>query len=143
MEETVELPAWTRGPYEIIEHAEVHYHNNTDVDRRIALVGFDNAIEVAISTYLQLNPKLRGGATFPRDDVEKWLRNYHTKIEFLERFAEDNNIPLESSTAEIVWYHTLRNELYHSGNGMVPEHHCMEGARHAAIDLLKSSLELM
>ncbi|MBF0408363.1 MAG: hypothetical protein HQM10_13515 [Candidatus Riflebacteria bacterium] len=34
---------------------------------------------------------------------------------------------------EIVWYHSLRNELYHSGNGMVPEMHVLEGARTAAL----------
>lgn len=131
------LPAWARGPYEIIEHAEEHYHGGGDVDRRIALIGFDNAIEVAVTTFLQLNPKLRGGTTFCRNDVQKWLQNYHTKIEFLEQFTASNNVPLKSSTAEIIWYHTLRNELYHSGNGMVPERYCLDGARDAAIEVFK------
>lgn len=134
----MKLPAWARGPYELIEHAESHYHGDVDVDRRIALIGFDNAIEVAITTYLQLNPKLRGGITFQKDDVQKWLQNYHTKIEFFEHFTEINNIPLESSTAEIIWYHTLRNELYHSGNGMVPERYCLDGAREAAVEVYKT-----
>jgi len=76
------LPAWARGPYELIHHAEGHFNSENDTDRRIALVGFDNAIEVAITTYLQLNSKLRGGRTFPKKDVDGWLQNYHTKIAF-------------------------------------------------------------
>jgi hypothetical protein len=133
----VKLPAWARGPYELIKHAEDHYRGEADVDRRIALIGFDNAIEVTITTYLQLNPKLRGGAAFRKDDVRKWLRNYHTKIEFFEGFAKNNDLPVESSIAEVIWYHTLRNELYHSGNGMVPERRCLDGARDAAIEVFK------
>lgn len=134
----MKLPAWTRGPYELIEHAESHYIGASDVDRRIALISFDNAIEVIITTYLQLNPKLRGGETFRKDDVQKWLQNYHSKIEFFEYFTEAHDIPLESSTAEIIWYHTLRNELYHSGNGMVPELHNLDGVREAAIEVFQA-----
>jgi len=131
------LPAWARGPYEIIEHAEGHFKSENDTDRRIALVGFDNAIEVAITTYLQLNPKLRSGRMFPRKDVDGWLQNYHTKIAFFEQFVEDQKFPLQSSITEIIWYHSLRNELYHSGNGMVPEKHCLEGLRLAALEVFK------
>jgi hypothetical protein len=131
------LPAWARGPYEIIEHAEGHFKSENDTDRRIALVGFDNAIEVAITTYLQLNPKLRSGRTFSRKDVDGWLQNYHTKIAFFEQFVEDQKFPLQSSITEIIWYHSLRNELYHSGNGMVPEKHCLEGLRLAALEVFK------
>lgn len=136
------FPAWARGPYELIEHAEGHFNHKNDTDRRIALVGFDNAIEVAITTYLQLNPKLRAGKTFPRKDVDGWLQNYHTKIAFLEQFVEDQKFPLQSSITEIIWYHSLRNELYHSGNGMVPEKHCIEGLRLAALEVFKCLYEV-
>ncbi len=60
----MKLPAWARGPYELIEHAEGHYHGDTDVDRRIALIGFDNAIEVAITTYLQFTGVEEGRYSF-------------------------------------------------------------------------------
>ncbi len=132
------LPAWARGPYELIEHAEEHFGRENDTDRRIALVGFDNAIEVAITTYLQLNPKLRSGKTFPRKDVDGWLQNYHTKIAFFEQFVDDKRFHLQSSITEIIWYHSLRNELYHSGNGMVPERHCLEGVRLAALEVFEA-----
>jgi len=47
------LTPWALGPFEIILHAEMHYRDGDDLDRRIAIVGFDNAIELAIHTYLR------------------------------------------------------------------------------------------
>ena len=35
--------------------------------------------------------------------------------------------------AEFIYYHQLRNELYHNGNGMVPAEEHIQGARTAAI----------
>ena len=46
------------------------------------MIGFDNAIELAITTYLSLHPIQRGGQTYKNEDVEKWSNNYHTKADF-------------------------------------------------------------
>jgi hypothetical protein len=45
------------------------------------------------------------------------------------------------SIEEIVWYHSLRNELYHSGNGMVPEAYVLESARIAALGVFQTLFE--
>ena len=132
------LEPWVRGPFEILHHANAHYKKGSDFDRRIAMVGFDNAIEVAITTYLQLNPKLRGGAEYQREAVNRWLRNYHSKIEFFRFFIEKHRLAVETTITEIIWYHSIRNEMYHSGNGVVPEKHCLAGLRRAAIDVFKA-----
>lgn len=73
--------------------------------------------------------------TYAREDVQKWLQNYHTKIEFFETYVTEGRIPLQATIAEILWYHTLRNEIYHSGNGMTPERYCLDGIRSAAIEV--------
>lgn len=39
---------WVYGPFELLVHAELHYLAGKDFDRRMALISFDNAIEVAI-----------------------------------------------------------------------------------------------
>ncbi len=127
------LAPWARGPFELIKHADEHLESAGDTDRRIALIGFDNAIEVCIDVFIKLHPKVRGGLELRREDVEKATRNYHTKIEWLDRYVETNNLELDFSIEEVVWYHSLRNELYHSGNGMVPEMHVLEGARSSAL----------
>jgi hypothetical protein len=135
---TVDARPWTRGPLELIRHADGHLQNAGDTDRRIALIGFDNAIEVCIDVFIKLHPKLRQGAQIKNEDAEKALRNYHTKIEFLDEFVARQNTALDVSIEVIVWYHSLRNELYHSGNGMVPELHVVAGARAAAFAVFKA-----
>lgn len=64
------LKPWAWGPFEVLLHAELHYRVGEDFDRRIAMIGFDNAIEVAITTYLTLHPMQRGNRTYPKADVE-------------------------------------------------------------------------
>src|SRR5215218_8705880 len=59
------LRPWARGVFEIILHGELHYRAGEDFDRRMALISFDNAIEVAITTYLSLNP------------IQRQNRQYH------------------------------------------------------------------
>lgn len=128
-----QIVPWARGPFELIKHADGHLTGGSDTDRRIALIGFDNAIEVCIDVFIKLHPKLRGGLELQNEDVARATRNYHTKIEWLDKYADEKQLKLDFSIEEIVWYHSLRNELYHSGNGMVPEMHVLEAARSAAI----------
>ena len=59
------LKPWAYGPFEILLHAELHYRVGEDFDRRIAMIGFDNAIEVAITTYLGLHP-IQPGVVIPK-----------------------------------------------------------------------------
>lgn len=129
------LQPWMRGPFELIRHANGHLLDAGDTDRRIALIGFDNSIEVCIDVFIRLHPKLRGGYQVSRGDAENARQTFHSKIEFLDNYlaesADAPDIPIEA----IVWYHQLRNELYHSGNGMVPEIHVIEGSRDAAIQV--------
>ena len=132
------LAPWARGPFELIRHANEHLEDAGDTDRRIALIGFDNAIEVCIDVFIKLHPRLRGGIILTKEDVEKATRNYHAKIEWLDNFIEVNELELQFSVEEIVWYHSLRNDLYHSGNGMVPEMHVLQGARNAALNVFKT-----
>ena len=78
------LHPWAIGPFELIVHAEGHRRADEDFDRRIALISFDNAVEVIITTYLTLHPIQRGGREYKKDDVDKWLKNYHSKLDFFE-----------------------------------------------------------
>jgi hypothetical protein len=133
-----DLKPWMRGPFELIRHADGHRVAKGDTDRRIALIGFDNAIEVAIDVFIRLHPKIRGGVEIPRAQVEVATRTYHSKIEFLDSYVQDRKMPLRVSVEDIVWYHQLRNELYHSGNGMVPEEYVIVGARSAALAVFQA-----
>src|SRR6266436_7605447 len=96
------LPPWANGPFELLVHAEGHLRAGNDFDRRIALIGFDNAIEVAITTYLTLNPLQRQNRCYTKADCERWLNNYHTKLDFLEEECGQRGIALVYAKAEFV-----------------------------------------
>lgn len=127
------LPPWANGPFELIVHAESHFQAGEDLGRSIALIGFDNAIEVAITTYLTLNPIQRGGRTYDGNDVDKWIRDYHTKLNFLEREIDSRNISWAIEKTHIIWVHDQRNEQYHGGRKGVPHLYTLSIARSAAL----------
>lgn len=127
------LPPWAEGPFELIFHAELHYRAGEDFDRRIAMIGFDNAIEVAITTYLSLHPMHRGGRTYQNTQVQQWLVNYHTKIEFFELECGQRGVALVVARTHIIWYHQIRNKQYHEGGNSTPNLADLRGIRQAAL----------
>lgn len=126
------LKPWAYGPFELLLHAEMHLRDGEDFDRRIALISFDNAIEVAITTYLSLHPIQRQNRTYTKAQVEQWLDNYHTKVDFFLLEIQQRTLTLECEKSEIVWYHDVRNGQYHSGGATVPQARDLSGIRKAA-----------
>lgn len=127
------LPPWANGPFELLLHAEDHLRRGDDFDRRIALISFDNAIEVAITTYLTLNPIQRGGRTYPRAEVERWLHDYHTKLDFFEAEIKGRGLSWLIDKSHIIWAHDHRNEQYHGGHKGTPEKSVLKIVRDAAL----------
>lgn len=128
------LKPWVRTAFDLIVHAEIHLRDGEDFDRRMAHIGFDNAIEVTITTYLGLNPLQRNGKTYKKEDVASWLVNYHTKLNFLEMEARTRGWNLKVPKDEVIFYHDIRNSQYHSGGPGVPEAAHIADLRMAALD---------
>src|SRR5690606_2341277 len=101
-----------------------------------------NAIEVCVDVFLNLHPRSRKGLQITNEEKNKALQNYYTKIEFLDKHVQSRKLSLSIPFEAIVWYHQLRNELYHSGNGMVPEMHVLEGARGATVAVLQAVFDV-
>lgn len=129
------LKPWAYGPFEVLMHAELHYRAGEDLDRRIAMIGFDNAIEVAITTYLNLHPIQRGNRTYPKADVEKWLENFHTKADFFFAECLARTFTPASKKDELVWFHEVRNGQYHNGGAAIPQRRELDGVRAAALEI--------
>lgn len=127
------LKPWAYGPFELLLHAEMHLRDGEDFDRRIALISFDNAIEVAITTYLSLHPIQRQNRTYQRTQVEHWLDNYHTKIDFFLFEIQERTLALVCEKPDIVWYHEVRNGQYHGGGATIPQARDLQGIRRAAL----------
>ena len=136
------LPPWANGPFELMVHAESHLKEAKDFDRRIALISFDNAIEVAISTYLTLKPIQRGGREYSNDDVTEWMRTYHTKLDFFESEIASRNINWIVEKSHIIWVHDQRNEQYHGGHKGIPEINTLKIARTAALWIFSTLFEV-
>lgn len=127
------LPPWVDGPFELLIHAEGHLRDGEDFDRRIALISFDNAIEVAIATYLTLNPIQRGNRPYAKTDVDRWMSNYHSKLDFIDEELRSRSLPWQVERSHIVFAHDHRNQQYHGGNKGIPEKRVLDIVRSAAL----------
>lgn len=138
-----DLKPWHLDSFDLLKHAEQHRLDDGDFDKRMALISFDNSIESSIITYLSLNPIQRKGRSFQKSDVEKWLLNFHTKIEFFEHYiVKILGLKMEIGREEIIYYHVLRNDLYHAGKGFVPRITDIDGIRKVALWIFSTLFEI-
>ena len=109
---------WSSGPREILEHGIELLQKDTDSSRRLAFLAIDNAVELTVKTFLGL-PKRITGLTIGRKQFDEITNSFPKMLELL---AEHANARLtEIHIGEIEWFHRLRNELYHNGNGLTVE----------------------
>jgi hypothetical protein len=110
---------WINGPRELLVHGLEHLKTNTDFDCRMALICIDNSIELAIKTYLGLPKRINNIENLSRNKLDELSKSFPSLIDGLEEFAEDKLLGLD--LGDIEWYHRVRNELYHKGNGITVE----------------------
>jgi hypothetical protein len=106
---------WISGPREILQHGLSLLHEDSDRNRRLALLGIDNAVELMIKTYLGL-PKRITGIQISRKDFAEISESFPKMLDALEEHGGQylDGIDL----GDIEWFHRLRNQLYHQGNGL-------------------------
>lgn len=109
---------WASGPAEILQHGINLLQQDTDTNRRLAMLSIDNAVELMIKTYLGL-PKRITGLNISRKDYDDMRDSFPGLLNALEQHSGNKLEGIE--LADIEWYHRLRNELYHQGNGLTVE----------------------
>lgn len=109
---------WASGPRELLRHGLELLRRGSEADRRLAMIVIDNAVELTIKTFLGL-PKRLTGIQVPRARYQEMAESFPKLLDALEEFcpAKLDGIDL----GEIEWYHRLRNQLYHQGNGLTIE----------------------
>lgn len=107
---------WTAGPRELLDHAFSHLTDGKAFDYRIAMISIDNAVELAIKTYLSLPKRIRGLEGPSRQCLEKASSSFPALLDLLEEYAGSKLSGIELGDIEV--YHRLRNTLYHDGNGV-------------------------
>ncbi len=110
---------WAEGPKELLQHAVDHISHSGDFDRRIAMISIDNAVELMIKTYLGLPKRATKGKGPTRKELEEANNSFPGLLDLLEKYADKKLTGV--SLDEIEWYHRIRNQLYHSGNGITVE----------------------
>ena len=105
------LLPWARGPGEILQHGLALLQKDSAAQRRLALICIDNAVELMVKTFLGLPRRITGL------NIARNLRESLPKLlEVLADHAEGKLVGVDVGLIE--WYHRLRNELYHQGNGL-------------------------
>ncbi len=107
---------WTEGPRELLQHAADHLRADGDFDRRIAMISIDNAVELAVKTYLGLPRRARGTDGPGRRELEAASESFPDLLDLLHKHAVGRLTGIDLGDVE--WYHRLRNQLYHAGNGI-------------------------
>jgi len=110
--------SWASGPGEILRHGLHLLRKDNDVNRRLAKISIDNAVELMVKTYLGLPERITGLA-ISRKEFQEISESFPAMLDALEQHAAPklNGIDL----GEIERYHRLRNQLYHQGNGLTVE----------------------
>lgn len=109
---------WANGPKEILKHGLDLLKKDNDTNRRLAIISIDNSVELMIKTFLGL-PKRINGLKITRKEYEEFSESFPKLLDALENHAPDKLIGID--LGEIEWYHRLRNQLYHQGNGLTVE----------------------
>lgn len=109
---------WATGPGEILQHGLSLLKADSDNNRRLALLSIDNAVELTIKTYLSL-PRRVSGISLSRKDYLEISESFPRLLDAIEQHASDKLSGID--LGDIEWYHRLRNELYHQGNGLTVE----------------------
>ena len=82
------------------------------------MLNIDNAVEQVIKTYLGL-PKRITGVSVSKKRYDEFSQNFSELLGALEQY--DGGKLVGINLGEIEWYHRLRNQLYHEGNGLTVE----------------------
>lgn len=122
MNKISKLP-WASGPGEILRHGLSLLKRDSDTNRRLAMISIDNAVELMIKTYLGL-PKRITGLSITRKEYQGMVESFPGLLDGLENHALVKLDGIDLGTIE--WYHRLRNELYHQGNGLTVERNKVE-----------------
>jgi hypothetical protein len=82
------------------------------------MISVDNAVELMVKTFLGLPARVTG-LRIPRKEYEEISESFPRLLDAIEKHAPTSLTGVE--LGEIEWYHRLRNELYHQGNGLTVE----------------------
>lgn len=135
----MDIPPWATGPAEIHRHGIELLKKDSDVNRRLALINIDNSVELMMQTYITL-PRRVTGIDISRKKRDEYCLNFPSLLDGVEETAPKKIIGIDLGMVE--WFHRLRNELYHQGNGLTVEREKVEAYAEIAELLFKGLFDV-
>ena len=112
---------WLKGPFELIGEAEIHFRRGRDLDKRLALISFDNSVEVSIATYLTMNYAFRkDNHKIKPDAVAAAMQNFYSRISFFFEECARRRVASKIPKPIFIHCHDIRSDLYHGGRPSAP-----------------------
>lgn len=118
LEKIVKKDPWSSGSEEVLKHGLELLKSDTDTNRRLAMINIDNAVEIMLKTYLGL-PKRETGLSISKNEFDEISSSFPKLLNAFQQKASEKIGGINLSYVE--WFHGLRNDLYHRGNGMTIE----------------------
>jgi len=110
---------WQAHPTELVSHALDHLHRPTDFDQRIAFLLLDVGVETVLKTYLLLPADVINRSK-PGFTNRKEAAHSESFIDVLAKAWETADDDLRHiDRYDVLYYHNIRNKLYHQGDGVV------------------------
>lgn len=110
---------WKAGPKEFSLHGLEHLSLGIDFDNRMAIIVIDNSVELMMKTFFGLPKRITKLDGVSRKIHEEAIKSFPSLLDAMERFAKDKLLGVELE--EIEWFHRIRNQLCHDGNGSTVE----------------------
>ena len=111
---------WQEWPAQIIGYAIKHINRDSDFDQRIGFLLLDVGVEAILKGYLELNEKVsnaQGNYHERKEAIDS--RSFIKILEATQKAAGDKLRDID--IYEIVYFHGIRNSLYHKGDGLTIE----------------------
>ncbi|RLI96478.1 MAG: hypothetical protein DRP00_05265 [Candidatus Aenigmatarchaeota archaeon] len=105
---------WVKGPLELLEHGAEHLRVGREKDLRFAIIHVDNALEVAFKVYVEYEKRLVPGIIKKKD----WVEIKQSFRRLLDIISKKTDFISDELYSAIIYYHDLRNEVYHRGDGI-------------------------
>ncbi|MCK4558618.1 MAG: hypothetical protein KAV45_02470 [Calditrichia bacterium] len=131
---------WQSGPIELFKFALENLKNPNEINQRISFLLFDIGVETLFKTYLIL-PEEVTRTPLPYAERKKYANgNFHDLLKGIKLAA--NTKINETDLHHVKFYHNIRNNLYHQGNGITVRQDYVNGYATTATTLLKQLLEI-
>lgn len=131
---------WASGAAELLWHARSHLDFDSEFDHRIAFVSIDNAVELTLRTYLGMPSRFfdSAGLSLPLAEGKRPPQQFGQLLDLVEKHAGEKLAGVDFD--KILFFHRVRNRLYHDGIGTPPSRTFTSEYFEIALGLLRSLL---